>query len=101
MTNYIAEFKAPKQRITRPFGYVIKQGDQPDEYTVARKYYDEMGGYDRGSYNLSYDQAAEEFAKLVQYHVTHYPPEVFDTCTAGQAHTPNEHGQCDDCRAWV
>lgn len=77
MTDYIAEFRAPKQRITRPFGYVIK--DQRDgKYSVHRKYYDRAAGYECGHYDLSYEEAAELFADKVRWHVKSYPPEVFD-----------------------
>lgn len=83
MTTYIAEFKAPKQRMTRPFGYVIREQNEFDdgnnkEYIVCRKYYDEIGGYEGGHYNLSYQEAAKLFAEKVTNHVTQYPPEVFD-----------------------
>lgn len=77
MTDYIAEFRAPKQRITRPFGYVIKA--QPNgTYSVNRKYYDSLGGYDGGHYDMTYEEAATLFAGKVSYHVKSYPPEVFD-----------------------
>ncbi len=81
MSNYIAEFRAPKQRMTRPFGYVIKdQGD--GMYSVHRKYYpsptDNLGGYSDGNYDLCYEDAAKTFADRVRSHVLSYPPETFD-----------------------
>jgi len=75
--TYVAEFRAPKQRITRPFGYVIME--HPDgTYSVNRKYYDAAGSYDGGTYQLTYHEAATIFAEKVKYHVLCYPPEVFD-----------------------
>jgi hypothetical protein len=78
MENYIAEFIAPKQRITRLFGYVIRYHAEHDRYSVHTKFYDDEGGYGGGVYNLSYDEAAQEFAQLVTRHVTHYTPETFE-----------------------
>lgn len=76
--TYIAEFKAPKQRMTRQFGYVIKQ--QADRsYSVHRKFYDRENSYEHGTYDLTYEKAAAEFAECVRRHVTSYPPETFDT----------------------
>lgn len=76
--KYVAEFKAPKQRMTRPFGYVIKQ--QADgSYSVHRKFYDRENSYEHGTYDLSYEAAAAMFAKDVMNHVLRYPPETFDT----------------------
>lgn len=78
--EYIAEFKAPKQRITRQFGYVIKHDQSKGErgYSVHRKFYDAPHSYEHGSYDLTYDGAAKLFAEKVTRHVTQYPPEVFD-----------------------
>ncbi len=79
MTDYIAEFKAPKQRATRQFGYVITQPREGTKgYAVQRKYYDEQGGYDGGTYDLTYEAAAAIFADKVNHHVMSYGPGTFD-----------------------
>lgn len=72
-TPYIAEYKRPKQRATRPYGFVIKINDRGD-YSVHCKYYDSANSYDSGHYDLTYEQAAKLFAEKVQSDLINYPP---------------------------
>jgi len=75
--KYLAEFKAPKQRMTRPFGYVIKD-DPNGGYIVHTKFYDQPDSYEHGHYGLTYEQAAELFADKVKKYVGSYHPDCLD-----------------------
>ena len=71
--KYIAEYKRPKQQITRKYGFVIKY-DTNGTYSVWRKYYDRKRSYSDGYTHLTYNLAVEEFGKRVLCDLTAYPP---------------------------
>lgn len=83
MSKIIAELKIPKQRMTRPFGFILRYNED-GTYSVHRKYYDKTGGLDRGHYQLDFENGMrvfrEECESLFSYSFSVY--EIADTeCT--------------------
>lgn len=67
----IAEFRAPKQRMTREYRIIIIHNPASDKFSVFRAYMD--GDLEAGSYDLTADQAWEEFQKRVATAFTYGP----------------------------
>lgn len=71
----IARFAIPKQVCTRPYEIVIIDHEHhwtateiefdPRRFSVRRRYLDDTGGQDRGSYALTFEQAWTEFQHRV------------------------------------
>ena len=74
--NILASMSMPKQRITRPYEFILVHGNLGD-YSVHRQYTDETGGMDCGSYALTFKQAWQEYVRRIEG-LIEYGPNVFE-----------------------
>lgn len=60
----IAKYTAPKQRMTRHYGFVIVHNTASDKYSVHR-FYIEDGGMSDSVYDLTAEEAWKEFHERI------------------------------------
>lgn len=73
MRIQIARFQGPKQGMTREYAIVLLESDKDDEnrFSVHRAYPE--GDMDAGSYDLTEQEAWDNFTKRVQKCLTYGP----------------------------
>jgi hypothetical protein len=78
-TITVAEYKRPKQRATRHYGYIVNENTSDignkARFSVHTKYYDNGGGYGEGHYDLEHAQAVNKFTQLIQKDMLSYTSE--------------------------
>jgi hypothetical protein len=78
----IAKFSFPKQRATRKYGFIILENYKDSycnefSYSVHR-FYEDNGSMDSGSYDLTLEQAWNEFNSRIQHTALNYGPATWE-----------------------